>query len=208
MQAVKKSSVKQTLVYTWYLYPLIGIFLALLWLWAFPTFHQPTAHQLLNVFFASEVYDSSFLKDLSKEYDRESLRQIDYSYSLRDAPGFTNKIQIAVNASDILILDELTLKDFEKSIDTFFVEINDSIKTNYLRDSYSYYDKEGKDYAILFKEKETDHYLRKYMDFDESQNYYLVLSVASKNLGSVYDENNAHYDNALTFINYLMKEGA
>lgn len=207
MQRVKKSSLKQTLVYTWYLYPLIGIFLALLWLWAFPTFHQPTAHQMLNIFFASEVKSGSFLKELSKDYDRETLRQVDYSYSLREAPGFANKLQIAVNSSDILILDEPTLKDFEKSIDNFFVEIDDSIKTNYLKDSYTYYNKEGKDYAILFKEKEQDHYLKEYMDFNESENYYLVLSVSSKNLGNIYDENNAHYDNALTFINHLMKEG-
>ena len=42
------------------------------------------------------------------------------------------------------------------------------------------------------------------MGFDEEQDYYLTLSVTSKNLGTLSEEGNENNDNALTMMNDLL----
>lgn len=206
MQTINKSFVSKTFAHTWYLYPITIVIITLLWLWGFQAFHQPSTHQKLNIFFATEVRNESFLKDIMKNYDKEDLREITPSYSLPSGVGYTSKLQIAINNADLLILDEKTMFDFNGHHDNFFVEMSSFIKETYLPGENTYYQNDGKDYGVLLKEKEADHYLKQYMDFDETKNYYITISVASKNIGKVLDVNNEHYDNALTFMKYLLTE--
>ena len=206
MQKINKTSVSKIFAHTWYVYPILATLLTLLWLWAFQAFHQPTTHQKLNIFFATEIKSESFLKDILKKYDKENLREITPSYSLPTGVGFPAKLQLAVNSADLLVLDEKTMFEFNGHQDNFFVEISSHVKETYLTNEDTYFDYEEKSYGVLLKTKEAEHYLQHYMEFDESKNYYVALSLASKNLGSVLDENNAHYDNALTVIKYLISE--
>ena len=150
--------------------------------------------------------NESFLKDILKSYDREELREITPSYALPTAAGFTTKLQLAINTADLLILDEKTMFEFNDHQENFFVEMDSYIKETYLSSEDTYYDYQDKSYGVLLKNKESEHYLQNYMEFDETKNYYIALSVASKNLGKVLDENNAHYDNALTIMKYLIGE--
>ena len=39
---------------------------------------------------------------------------------------------------------------------------------------------------------------------NEEKDYYITFSPASVNTGKMYNEDNAYYDNALTFMNYLL----
>ena len=206
MQLINRSSIKKTLTHTWYIYPLTAIIISLLWFWGFQAYHQPTAHQIIKVFFATDVKTDSFLKKIRSNYDKEKLRETDYSYCLPTGIGYPSKLQIGVNEADILVLDEVTLNSFKDNEEHFFVEMTPFIKDNYLEGGETYYQFNEKDYGILLKEKATACWLNDYMDFDEERNYYLVLSIGSKNLGSITDEDNQYYDNALTFMKYLLKE--
>ena len=206
MQKYNKASMIKIFAHTWYTYPVVAIFLTLIWMWGFQAFHQPSTHQQLTIFFATEIRNESFLKDIKSKYDREDLREITPSYCLPDAAGFTTKLQLAVNNADLLILDEKTMFEFKDHEENFFIEMTSYVKETYLSAEDTYYNNEDKSYGVLLKSKETEHYLQRYMDFDESKNYYIAVSVASKNIGKVLDENNAHYDNALTIMKYLISE--
>ena len=206
MQLINKASVKKTFAHTWYIYPLVGAIITILWLWGYQAYHQPTTHQMLSIFFATEIHDESFLKDILKKYDREDLREIDPSYCLPSGNGYATKLQLAVNNADILILDDKTMFDFNGHQDSFFYQITPEVKEKYLTSENTYYTYEEKDYGVLLKNKEAEHFLSKYMTFDESKDYYIALSITSKNVGSLIDENNAHYDNALTIMKYLISE--
>ena len=206
MQKYNKTSIAKTFAHTWYLYPITGIIITLLWLWGFQAFHQPSAHQKLSIFFATEVRNESFLKDILNKYDKEDLREITPSYSLPEGVGFNTKLQVAINNADLLILDEKTMFSFNDHQDNFFIEMNSYVKETYLSNEDTYYDYGDKSYGVLLKNKEAEHYLQRYMDFDESKNYYIAISVASKNAGKLLDENNTHYDNALTIMKYLISE--
>ena len=205
MQVFNKTSIKNTFAHTWYLYPVAIALVSVIWIWSFNVYHQPTTHQKLNLFFSTEIHNESFLNDIKNDhYEREKLREVTPSYALPTSVGYYSKLQVALSNSDLLILDETTLAGFEHQYETSFVKINDYIKNNYLNNDYTFYKFNEEDYAVLIKEKETTHYLSSYMTFDESQNYYLVLSSSSKNLGPVLDEGNAYYDNALTYTTYLL----
>ena len=206
MQSINKSSVSKIFSHTWYIYPLSIIIIALIWLWAFQAYHQPSSHQKLELFFASDINDETFIKSILNKYDKEKCREINPSYCLPTKAGYTSKLQIAVNNADLLILDETTLKGFDGHDDNYFVEIKDDIKNEYIETTASYYSYEEHKYGVLLKESGVAHWLDKYMTFLEDSNYYICLSIASKNLGKITSVDNSYYDNALTIINYLLKE--
>ena len=147
-----------------------------------------------------------FIKNIQKEYDREKLREINLSYGLPNSLGYTSKLQVAINTADILVLDETTLQGFNGHDDNYFKEISSEVKTTYLSEDTAFYSYQNKAYGVLLRQENSSHWLSNYMDFAELQNYYIVLSVTSKNLGALTSQDNAYYDNALTFINHLLKE--
>ena len=205
MKIFNKQLAKQTLAHTWYLYPISAALLTLIWLWGFQAFHQPTAHQKLNIFFATEVRSEVFLKNILNKYDKEELREITPSYSLPTGVGFANKLQIAINTADLLILDDQAMFNFNGHQENFFVEMTPYIK-GYLNEGSEYYTNGEKDWGVLLKHKDASHYLQQYMDFDETKDYYIAIGLASKNVGKALDEKNEHYDNALTIMKYLISE--
>ena len=206
MQLLNKTAIKNTFAHTWYLYPIsIGIISAI-WVWSFYAFHLPSAHQKIEIFFSTEVRSNAFLTSImNKHYEKEKLREVSHNYSLPSGVAYYQKLQLALSSSDILVLDEGTLSGFANQYQDTFVEINDYIKINYLTSEHTYYNFDEKNYGILIKEKNAQSYLSNYMTFDETQDYYLVLNQASTNLGSVLDEGNADFDNALTFMDYLLE---
>ena len=205
MQTINKTSANKTFAHTWYVYPIVATLITLLWIWGFQAFHQPSNHQKLTLFFATEIKNKSFLNDIRDNYDREKLRQVEANYGLPTSVGFTTKLQVAVNTADIIILDETTLASFNDHHQNYFVEIDNYVKS-YLEKDETYYVDNEKNYGILLKEKNTNHWMKQYMDFDEEKDYYITISIASQNIGKVFDENNAYYDNALSIIKYLIKE--
>lgn len=200
MQLFNKSSAKKIFAHTWYLYPVGAAILSVIWIWAFPTYHQPTKHQTISIFFAAEIKNDSFLKDIQSNYEKEKLREVTPSYCLPSTTVFGQKMKIANNYSDILVLNETTLAKFDSQDNELFVEISSNMKNSYFANSECY-SNGTKDYGILLKNKDK---LEKYMTM-ENENYYLVFASASTNLGSFNSPENEYYDNALTFAQYLLE---
>ena len=122
MQLFNKSSAKKIFAHTWYLYPVGAAILSVIWIWAFPTYHQPTKHQTISIFFAAEIKNDSFLKYIQSNYEKEKLREVTPSYCLPSTTVFGQKMKIANNYSDILVLNETTLAKFDSQDNELFVE--------------------------------------------------------------------------------------
>ena len=204
MQIANKDSMKRIFAHTWYLYPISGILLSLLLLWAFYAYHQPSRHQQIEIFFACDAKDESFIKEIQNKYEREKLREVIPSYCLPTAPGFANKLQIAINSADLIVLNEPMLEKFNSKDSIYFYEFNSYAKA-YFPENTVYYPNEEKDYAFLLKSAEDNAKMNKYLTFVENENYYLCLAKASKNVGTLISEDNSYYDNALTFASYLLE---
>lgn len=202
MQRFNIEATKKTFMHTWYVYPLVLGLITIIWIWSFMAFHQASAYQSLTLFFASEIKDESFAKDIMNEhYERENLRVVRPFYSLPSAIGYYSKLQIYLSDSDLLILDQKTIDDFKGYQDRFFVPLTNEIKEKY---HYSnFYTYEENDYGVLLKKKGENCWLNQYMDFDEQMDYYICFSTSSVNVGSLI-ENNDTNDNALTYASYLL----
>ena len=208
MQLLNKQAIKNAIAHTWYLYPISITLITLLWIWGFSAFHMPSAHQTISIFIEAEVKNDSLFHDImNKKYDKEKLRELTISYSSKDRSGYLDKLRIALSTSDIMIFDEDTMGGFINQYEDYLVCFDDYIVDNYLDSPQQYYkfSDEEYGYGILIKEKGVENYLNTYITFDESLDYYLVLSKSSSNLGARYEVGNAYYDNALTYMGYLLK---
>ena len=199
MQTLNKSLVKNTFAHTWFIYPLSATVLALIWLFAFPAFHQPSAHQKINVFFATDIKSEEFTKSILAKYDKEKLRVITPSYAYPGTNAYYQKFQIAINTADVLVITKSTFEVYKQDYGTFFVPI-----TSYVQEKIGLQEDQIIDgHGILLKKSDETNYLEQYMSFKE-EDYYVVLSVTSANMGAAMKEDNAPYDNALTFVHYLL----
>ncbi len=200
MQTFNKSRTKNIIAYTWFIYPVLAIILTLVWLWAFPAFHQPSAHQKLNVFLETDVKNESFIDPILEKYERENLREINTTYAVPGSAVYYQKLQIAMTNSDIFVLSKSSFEAYKTHYDAYFVEVS-----SYIKDKCNIEDDKILDgYGVLFRTNGSPHYLDEYMSF-MSEDYYLAFSQSSKNLGSTFSEDNAYYDNALTFAKYLLE---
>lgn len=207
MQVFNKSMAKKSFVHTWYIYPILVAVASVLWIWGFNAFHQPTKHQRLTLFFATEIKDSSFLSSIKNDhYEREKLREVEAFFSLPDVAGYETKLQLYLTDSDLLVLDDKTLERYQLVAHQIFVPFDEETKNNYLYPENTYFTYDSKDYGVLIKKKGEESYFSTYMTFDETRDYYLTLSVSSTNLGKMLNKNNEYYDNALTFMHYLVEK--
>ncbi|MBO4856359.1 MAG: hypothetical protein J5511_03200 [Bacilli bacterium] len=200
MQTLNKSLMKNTLTYTWFIYPMSAVILTLIWFWSFPAFHQPSAHQKINVFFATEMKSEEYLDKILTQYDREDLRQINATYATKTNPLYAQKLQIALSDSDILVLPKETFQKYSVDYSLFFVEVNTYVQEKCQVNETVVVD----NYGIILKNQGVDHYLDNYMTFEDAD-YVIAFSTSSKNLGAAVKEDNAPYDNALTFVHYLIE---
>lgn len=201
MQKFNKSSIKATLAHTWFYYPVGATVVALIWIWSFAAFHQPSAHQSLEVFFAADKISDDFLDDIQAKYDKEQLRRISPSFASPDSGIYYEKMKIAISNADILVITKKTFETYKSAYAEYFAPINEFVQektgveqSRVLENGYS----------ILLKGENEENYLSKYMTFD-SQDYYIAFNAGSKNLGAAIKEDNAPYDNALTFVKYLLE---
>lgn len=200
MQTINKSLIKNTFTYTWFIYPVSAVLLTLIWLWSFPTFHMPSAHQKIDAFFATDITNNTFVDNILKKYDRENLRQINPSYALPGSALYAQKLQIAIGHSDVLVLTKTQFSQYKIDYNLFFVPV-----TSYIQEKCQVNESQVFDgYGITLKNKGENHYLESYMNFADDD-YVIALSVTSKNMGSAINEDNAPHDNALTFVHYLLE---
>ena len=201
MQVLNKSLVKNTFTYTWFIYPAAGIILTLIWLWSFPTFHQPSAHQKIDAFFATEITNEKFIDLIKEKYAPEDLREVNISYSSpNNLAVYTEKLKIAITNSDFLVLTRKQFEAYGVNYGVFFSPV-----TSYIQEKCGVEESQVIDnYGIEFKKQGEAHYLEQYMTFEDAD-YVLAFSVSSKNLGEAGGKNNAEFDNALTFVRYLIE---
>ena len=203
MQTINKSLFKNTLTYTWFAYPIAGILMALLWLWAFPTFHDADAHRKLSIFLATDVTNQEFAENIKAKYNPDILRKVNLSYALPNTATYSEKLRIALSDSDILILTRPVFESYEGSnfgYGLYFVKITDYIKEQVQIDDSVVYN----DYSIRLKNKGENHYLENYMTFAD-EDYVICFSQSSQNLGTAIYSWNGQYTNAFSFVHYLLE---
>ena len=166
---------KNTFTYTWFIYPMSAIILSLVWLWSFPTFHQPSAHQKIDAFFATDIKSEEFADNILKKYDRENLREINSSYAFPGTTLYAQKLQLALTSSDVLILPKEHFERYKVDYDLYFAKV-----TSYIQEKCQIEETRVlEDYGVLLKTKGVEHYLENYMTFDD-KDYVLSVTIMAE----------------------------
>lgn len=208
MQLLNKTAVKKTIVHTWYIYPILAGIVTVIWLWAFYAFHQPSKHQLLTLFFSARVNNTKFVSEIMKNYKRENLRSVSTSGVLKSSvsqAAFSQKLLAAINDSDLLILDKTTIDEFQTNFDLVFYNITENVKDTYITGEQEYYTYTKEETTYTYGVKLNKEHYADYLTFDEFETYYICVCKSSVNCGELRSESNKPYDNALTFMNYLLQ---
>ena len=192
MQKINKSTLSGTLYHTWYIYAVAAGLLTLLWLWAFMAYHQPKAHEKLEIYFSENLTSEKFLKDIHNKYDKKDLREVTPIYG-----NNTAKLKIGLNNADMFIFAKGNVESLPSD---YYTPIN-----SYIQEKLGVEDSQilnGK--GVLLRQYGTPHYLDNYIEFGD-MDYYIVFSSKSQNLGAAIKEDNAPHDHALTFAKYLIE---
>ena len=191
MTDAKKRSIKTVMKYTWPLYIISAVLVALLLDFIFGIVHKLPAYKQLTLFISGEVTDSKKLeKDLVELYQDKEIKTVTTISAQVSDSAYDTKLTVAgYRSADILIipisrLEELDIKrvglDLTEEVIASYYSSNDIYKQNEMG------------YGIKLNKE----MVKEYMSLPE-EDCYMILNGASENLGQYSKSQIMEHDVAL-----------
>ena len=194
MNSLKKEKVKATLKYTWPIYIIAGVLIALLLNFIFGVTHRPPAYQTLTVFVSGEVNDSKKLEnDMLEKFSDHEIKTFSCIASHPEEASYNTRLTVAgYNGADVLIIP---LSKLEKLVvDAFALEMTTALVNEYYQ-GYTLFSQENVNSGVkVDKEK-----VKGYMSLP-SEDCYLLLNGKSVNNGEYGYEPVKEHDMALKLV--------
>ena len=191
MTDAKKRSIKTVMKYTWPLYIISAVLVALLLDFIFGIVHKLPAYKQLTLFISGEVTDSKKLeKDLVELYQDKEIKTVTTISAQVSDSAYDTKLTVAgYSSADILIipisrLEELDIKrvglDLTEEVIASYYSSNDIYKQNEMG------------YGIKLNKE----MVKEYMNLPK-EDCYMILNGASENLGQYSKSQIKEHDVAL-----------
>ena len=193
MNELAKQRIKASFKYTWPLYIISAVVIALLLNFIFGVTHKIPNYQTLTLFVSGDVTNSKKLnEDMLEKYQDKELKSFNcISVETTDRTYYSKLSVRGYNSADILIIPVSTLDNLV--VDSFGLEFDESLKEYY--QGYTLYQQEDIAYGVkLDKEKVKD-----YMLFP-NEDCYMILNGKSENIGKYSSKEVSEHDNALTLV--------
>lgn len=195
MTEIKKRRIKTVVKYTWPIYLVSAIVLALLLSFIFGAVHRTPAYKTLTVFVSGEVKDSDKLKnDLLNKYQDKELKSVStISAPISDANYYTKLTVAGYSSADVLIIPASKLEALNAS--SFGLDLTEEVITSYYQ-GYTIYKQNEMGYGIKINVDA----IKDYFVLPEEE-CYMVLNGASENIGeyALKNKDKAH-NNALKLV--------
>ena len=191
MTDAKKRSIKTVMKYTWPLYIISAVLVALLLDFIFGIVHKLPTYKQLTLFISGEVTDSKKLeKDLVELYQDKEIKTVTTISAQVSDSAYDTKLTVAgYSSADILIipisrLEELDIKrvglDLTEEVIASYYSSNDIYKQNEMG------------YGIKLNKE----MVKEYMNLPK-EDCYMILNGASENLGQYSKSQIKEHDVAL-----------
>ena len=193
MNELAKQRIKASFKYTWPLYIISAVVIALLLNFLFGVTHKIPNYQTLTLFISGDVTNSKKLnEDMLEKYQDKELKSFNcISVETTDRTYYSKLSIRGYNSADILIIPVSTLDNLV--VDSFELEFDESLKEYY--QGYTLYQQQDIAYGVkLDKEKVKD-----YMLFP-NEDCYMILNGKSENIGKYSSKEVSEHDNALTLV--------
>ena len=194
MNELKKKRVVSVLKYTWPLYILSAVVIAILLNFIFGITHRTPAYQTLTIFVTGEVTDYKKLEsDILKKYEDNELKSFSSISSRYDDSGYNTKLTVTgYNGSDVLIIPTSKLEKLV--ISAFAIELTNELISEYYS-GYTLFKQDDINYGIkIDKEK-----VKEYMTLPE-EDCYMLLNGISECIGEYSKTPNKEHDTALKLV--------
>ena len=191
MTSLRKSRIKTVMKYTWPLYIVSAVLVALLLNFIFGVVHKLPEYKQLTLFVSGEVTDSKKLEsDLMNKFQDKELKSVTTISARISDSSYDTKLTVAgYSSADILIipisrLDELDIKrvglDLTDEVIASYYATNDIYKQNEMG------------YGVKLNKE----MVKEYMALPE-EDCYMILNGASENLGQYSKSQIKEHDVAL-----------
>ena len=194
MTSLRKSRIKTVMKYTWPLYIVSAVLVALLLNFIFGVVHKLPEYKQLTLFVSGEVTDSKKLEsDLMNKFQDKELKSVTTISARISDSSYDTKLTVAgYSSADILIipisrLDELDIKrvglDLTDEVIASYYATNDIYKQNEMG------------YGVKLNKE----MVKEYMALPE-EDCYMILNGASENIGQYSKSQIKEHDMALKLV--------
>ncbi len=192
---------KKSFSYTWYLYLLAIVLPAILFPLSYSFMHRPKQYETLALFVPVSLKTEKAEDMMFEDLKDLGIRTTDITNveTNENEMNFSKKISVvAYNRCDIIILPEDKLN--KVGIETASLELNNEIKELCKVSAENIYSYNEIEYGIKIPH---DTPLLKYVDFEESANYYAFINSKSWNIGQ-YSSQKVTTENTFKLMQYIL----
>ncbi len=177
MNALRKRRIVTVMKYTWPIYIVSAVILALLLRFIFQIVHRLPAYKSITLFISGEVTDSKKLKnDLLEKYKDKEIKSVETISAYADEAVYHSKLTVTgVSSADILIIPETKLNDLK--ISTFGLELTNEIMSTHFP-GLTTYSQEDKTYGIKLNKEIIKPYFK-----TSNDDHFMILNAGSPNIG-------------------------
>ena len=177
MTKLRKLRIRTVMKYTWPIYIVSAVLVALLLNFIFGITHKTPVYKTLTLFVSGEVDDpNKFEKDLISKYQDKELKSVTVISSNINDGSYNTRLSVAgYNTADILIIPTSKLDSIVVS--AFSLDLKEELINAYYQ-GYTFYEQENVKYGIkLNKEAVKD-----YMSLP-NEDCFMVLNAKSETIG-------------------------
>ena len=177
MTSLRKTRIKTVMKYTWPLYIISAVLVALLLNFIFGITHKTPVYKTLTLFVSGEVEDpQKFEKDLIEKYQNKELKSVSVISAGVNDSTYNTKLSVAgYNSSDILIIPISKLDSV--AVSAFALELEEGLINSYYQ-GYNIYEQQDVKYGIKINKE----IVKEYMTLP-NEDCYMVLNAKSETIG-------------------------
>ena len=194
MTSLRKTRIKTVMKYTWPLYIISAVLVALLLNFIFGVVHKLPAYKQLTIFISGEVTDSKKLEsDLVNKFQDKELKTITTISAKVGDSTYNTKLTVAgYSSADILIIPISKLENID--IAGVGLDLTDEVLTSYYSNN-NIYKQDEMGYGVKLNKE----MVKEYMTLPE-EDCYMILNGASENIGQYSKSQIKEHDMALKLV--------
>ena len=177
MTELRKARIKTVMKYTWPIYIVSAILVALLLNFIFGITHKTPVYKTLTLFVSGEVDDpNKFEKDLMDKYQDKELKSVTVISSNINDGSYNTRLSVAgYNTADILVIPTSKLDSIVVS--AFSLDLKEELINSYYQ-GYTFYEQESVKYGVKLNKE----VVKDYMSLP-NEDCYMVLNAKSETIG-------------------------
>ena len=194
MTSLRKARIGTVMKYTWPLYIISAVLVALLLNFIFGVVHKLPAYKQLTIFISGEVTDSKKLEsDLVNKFQDKELKTITTISAKVGDSTYNTKLTVAgYSSADILIIPISKLENID--IAGVGLDLTDEVLTSYYSNN-NIYKQDEMGYGVKLNKE----MVKEYMTLPE-EDCYMILNGASENIGQYSKSQIKEHDMALKLV--------